>query len=128
MHRLLTNADWDADAVRIDVRAEHMGDPAGVLVVDETGFLKKGTKTPQGGPAVLRDRKWIENCQIGGALPARGGIGLSSTCPPRPGPRTGSRGPRAGRRGLGVHDQAGADDADARPDAGCRSPGRLGHR
>lgn len=50
MYRLLTSADWDADAVRIDVRAEHMGDPAGVLVVDETGFLKKGTKTSAGGP------------------------------------------------------------------------------
>lgn len=48
MQRLLMSADWDADAVRDDVRdyvVEHLGDPAGVLVVDETGFLKKGTRS-----------------------------------------------------------------------------------
>jgi len=48
MQRLLATADWDADAVRDDMRdyvVEHLGDPAGVLVVDETGFLKKGTKS-----------------------------------------------------------------------------------
>jgi len=45
MQRLLAAADWDVDAVRDDLRAyvvEQLGDPAGVLVVDETGFLKKG--------------------------------------------------------------------------------------
>src|SRR5947209_19331797 len=48
MQRLLAQADWDADAVRDDLRAyvlEHLRDPDGVLVVDETGFLKKGTKS-----------------------------------------------------------------------------------
>ena len=48
MQRLLATADWDADEVRDDVRdfvVEHLGDPRGVLVVDETGFLKKGTKS-----------------------------------------------------------------------------------
>jgi SRSO17 transposase len=48
MQRLLTTARWDADAVRDDVRGyvvEHLGDPGGVLVVDETGDLKKGTAT-----------------------------------------------------------------------------------
>src|SRR5690242_17253312 len=42
VQRLLNAADWDADAVRDDLRAyvvEHLGDPAGVLIVDETGFL-----------------------------------------------------------------------------------------
>ena len=46
MQRLLSSAAWDADAVRDDVRGyvvEHLGDPGAVLVVDETGFLKKGT-------------------------------------------------------------------------------------
>jgi SRSO17 transposase len=46
MQRLLATADWDPDLVRDDLRAyvvEHLGDPASVLVVDETGFLKKGT-------------------------------------------------------------------------------------
>jgi hypothetical protein len=39
---------WDEDAVRDDVRAyvvEHLGDPEAVLVIDETGDLKKGTTT-----------------------------------------------------------------------------------
>jgi SRSO17 transposase len=48
VQRLLTAAGWDAEAVRDDLRAyvvEHLGDDEGVLVVDETGFLKKGTKS-----------------------------------------------------------------------------------
>jgi SRSO17 transposase len=47
--RLLNAASWDADGVRDDLRdyvIEHLGDEAsGVLIVDETGFLKKGTKS-----------------------------------------------------------------------------------
>jgi SRSO17 transposase len=45
MQRLLSSAVWDADAVRDDVRAyviEHLGHPGGILIADETGFLKKG--------------------------------------------------------------------------------------
>src|SRR5262249_51883806 len=45
MQRLLAAAVWDADAVRDELQAyivEHLGDPAGVLVVDETGFPKQG--------------------------------------------------------------------------------------
>src|SRR5260221_6082343 len=49
VQRLFTAADWDAEAVRDVLRTyvvEHMGDAAsGVVVVDETGFLKKGTKS-----------------------------------------------------------------------------------
>jgi SRSO17 transposase len=48
VQRLLNAADWDAEAVRDDLTAfviEQLGDPGGVLVVDETGFLKKGTKS-----------------------------------------------------------------------------------
>jgi SRSO17 transposase len=48
VQRLLNAADWDAAAVRDDLRAyviEHLGDDGGVLIVDETGFLKKGTKS-----------------------------------------------------------------------------------
>ena len=39
---------WDADALRDDVRpyvVEHLGAPEAVLVVDETGFLKKGQQS-----------------------------------------------------------------------------------
>src|SRR5215472_11420773 len=48
MQRLLNAADWDADAVRNDLRSffvETLGDSTGVLIVDEPGFLKKGTKS-----------------------------------------------------------------------------------
>ena len=48
MQHLLARAVWDEDGVRDDLRAyvvEHFGDPAAVLVVDETGDLKKGTDT-----------------------------------------------------------------------------------
>ncbi len=48
VQRLLNAADWDANAVRDDLSAfvvEHLGDAEGVLIMDETGFLKKGTKS-----------------------------------------------------------------------------------
>lgn len=48
MQHLLRRAVWDADVVRDDVRdyvTEHLGDPGAVLVLDETGDLKKGTAT-----------------------------------------------------------------------------------
>jgi SRSO17 transposase len=44
----LSRMRWDADAVRDDLRryvVEHLGDADGVLVLDETGFVKKGTKS-----------------------------------------------------------------------------------
>ena len=48
LQHLLAGAVWDHDKVRDDVRdwlLEHLADPAAVLVVDETGDLKKGTHT-----------------------------------------------------------------------------------
>jgi SRSO17 transposase len=49
VQRLFTDADWDAEAVRDELRTyvvEQLGDAdSGVVVVDETGFLKKGTKS-----------------------------------------------------------------------------------
>lgn len=48
MQRLLSAAVWDADGIRDDLRGyvlEHFADPGAVLVVDETGDLKKGTRT-----------------------------------------------------------------------------------
>jgi SRSO17 transposase len=49
VQRLFTDADWDAEAVRDALRTyvvEQLGDAdSGVVVVDETGFLKKGTKS-----------------------------------------------------------------------------------
>lgn len=48
MQHLLSRASWDADHVRDDIRTfvvEHLGDEDAVLVVDETGDVKKGTRT-----------------------------------------------------------------------------------
>src|SRR5215218_6635703 len=48
IQRVLDRSVWDADAVRDDPREQvigDLGDEDGVLVVDETGFLKKGTKS-----------------------------------------------------------------------------------
>src|SRR4029077_11718477 len=47
MQRLLRRADWDVDGVRDDVRAYvagELGEPDGVLIADDTGFIKKGTQ------------------------------------------------------------------------------------
>lgn len=68
VQRLLNSYDWDADRVRDDLHSyviEHLSDPQIVLVVDETGFLKKGTKSV----GVQRQNSGtagrIENCQVG---------------------------------------------------------------
>ncbi len=48
LQQFLYRATWDPEAVRADLRAyvvEQLGDPQGVLVVDETGFLKKGDRS-----------------------------------------------------------------------------------
>jgi SRSO17 transposase len=57
MQSLLTSPAWDPDAVRDDVRAyvvERIGNPAGVLIADETGFVKKGRA---GGYAAVPGRR-----------------------------------------------------------------------
>jgi SRSO17 transposase len=68
MQRLLAAADWEADAVRDDLRAyvvEHLADPDGVAVVDETGFLKKGSKSAGVQRQYSGAAGRVENCQIG---------------------------------------------------------------
>jgi SRSO17 transposase len=68
VQHLLARADWDADAVRDDLTryvAEHLGDAAGVLVVDETGVLKKGTKSCGVARQYSGTAGRIENCQVG---------------------------------------------------------------
>jgi SRSO17 transposase len=68
MQRLLNAATWDADGVRDDLRGyamEHLGERDGVLVVDETGFLKKGTKSAGVQRQYSGTAGRIENCQLG---------------------------------------------------------------
>ena len=88
---LMGRAEWDPDAVRDDLRAyvvEALGDPDAVLVLDETGFLKKGTASAGVQRQYTGTAGRIENAQVGvflgyasrhghalldrGAVPARG--------------------------------------------------------
>jgi SRSO17 transposase len=68
MQRLLNTAKWDADQVRDDLQQyilRHLADPEAVLVVDETGFLKKGTKSVGVAAQYTGTAGKIANCQIG---------------------------------------------------------------
>ena len=67
MQHLLARAKWDADGVRDDVRGyvlEHLGDPGAVLVVEETGGLKKGTATAGVQRQYTGTAGRIENAQV----------------------------------------------------------------
>ena len=68
VQHLLGRATWEADEVRDDLRAyvvEHLGDPEGVLIVDETGFLKKGDQSAGVQRQYSGTAGRVENCQIG---------------------------------------------------------------
>jgi SRSO17 transposase len=68
VQEFLSRVRWDADAVRDDLQAyvvEHLGDPGGVLILDETGFVKKGGKSAGVQRQYSGTAGRIENCQIG---------------------------------------------------------------
>ena len=69
VQRLLNSARWDPEAVRDDLGnyvVEHLGDEdSGVLVVDETGFLKKGKKSVGVARQYTRTAGETVNCQVG---------------------------------------------------------------
>ena len=68
MQRLLSTTDWDPDGVRDDLRSyvvKHLSDKNGVLIVDETGFLKKGTRSAGVARQYSGTAGRIENSQIG---------------------------------------------------------------
>jgi DDE superfamily endonuclease len=68
MQSLLGRSRWDADGLRDRVRAdviEALGDRDGVLVVDETGFIKKGEHSVGVARQYSGTAGRIENCQIG---------------------------------------------------------------
>jgi SRSO17 transposase len=68
LQHLLDRALWDADAVCDDLQAyvrEHLGHPDGVLVIDETSFLKKGTHSVGVGVQYSGVTGKLENCQVG---------------------------------------------------------------
>ena len=68
VQHLLGRAIWDAEAVRDDLRGyvmEHLGTPEGVMVIDETGFLKKGRHSAGVARQYSGTAGRVENCQIG---------------------------------------------------------------
>jgi SRSO17 transposase len=65
---LLGRADWEPDTVRDELRwyvLDHLRDPDAVLVLDETGFLKKGRHSAGVARQYSGTAGRIENCQIG---------------------------------------------------------------
>jgi SRSO17 transposase len=65
---LLGRGQWDADALRDVVRAyamETLADPDGVLVLDETGFLKQGKASCGVARQYTGSAGKVTNCQIG---------------------------------------------------------------
>jgi SRSO17 transposase len=67
MQHLLGRARWDADAVRDDLRdyvVEHLGGPGAVLVIDETGDVKKGHRTAGVQRQYTGTAGRIENAQV----------------------------------------------------------------
>ena len=137
VQRLLNAAQWDADAVRDDLRAyvaEHLGAPDGVLVLDETGFLKKGTKSVGVKRQYSGTAGRIENCQIGVFLAYAGAArprlpGSGAVPARRSGPRIRSAGAEAGvpaTVGFATKGQLARRMLAARLRGG--RPGRLGDR
>jgi SRSO17 transposase len=65
---LMGRADWEPDDVRDDLRGyvvEALGDPDAVLILDETGFLKKGDKSAGVARQYTGTAGRIENAQVG---------------------------------------------------------------
>jgi SRSO17 transposase len=78
MQDFLGRMRWDADQVRDDLRAylvEHLGDPGAVLVLDETGFVKKGSHSVGVQRQYSGTAGRIENCQVGVFLAYAGAKG-----------------------------------------------------
>lgn len=68
MQRLLRRADWDIDAVRDDVReyvVDRLGHTGAVLVIDDTGFVKKGLLSAGVQRQYTGTSGKKDNCQIG---------------------------------------------------------------
>src|ERR671916_1417908 len=69
VQRLLSAATWDAEGVRDDLRTyvvDHLGDPAsGVLILDDTGFVKKGAMSCGVARQYTGTAGDTVNCQVG---------------------------------------------------------------
>jgi SRSO17 transposase len=68
MQALLGRTQWDQEKARDicrDYVIERLGDPSGVLVLDETGFVKKGSHSVGVARQYSGTAGRIENCQVG---------------------------------------------------------------
>ncbi len=68
MQRLLSQAVWDTDGVRDDLRSyalEQLGNESAILVIDESGFPKRGDKSAGVGMQYCGVTGQVENCQVG---------------------------------------------------------------
>lgn len=68
MQRLLSTTGWDPDLVRDDLMRyviDHLGDPEGILIIDETGFIKKGQRSAGVARQYSGTAGRVENAQIG---------------------------------------------------------------
>jgi SRSO17 transposase len=78
IQHFLGRSQWDADQLRDDLReyvVDHLGQEDGVLIVDETGFLKKGAMSAGVARQYSGTAGRIENCQIGVFLAYRSSKG-----------------------------------------------------
>jgi SRSO17 transposase len=68
LQQFLYRATWDADEVRDDLQVyvrQQLGDPQAVLVVDESGFVKKGAHSVGVGAQYCGCVGRVTNCQVG---------------------------------------------------------------
>ena len=68
MQRLLSQAVWDTDGVRDDLRRyvmEQLGTRSAILVIDESCFPKRGTRSAGVGWQYCGTTGQVENCQVG---------------------------------------------------------------
>ena len=68
IQQFLYRSQWSADEVRDDLRQyviQHLADPEGVLVIDETGFPKKGCHSAGVQPQYCGCLGRVANCQVG---------------------------------------------------------------
>ena len=78
LQHFIARSRWNADEVRDDLQqyvVDHLGKPEGALIVDETGFLKKGKKSVGVKRQYSGTAGRIENCQIGVFLAYRSDAG-----------------------------------------------------
>lgn len=84
IQRVLDRYAWDAEAVREDLRrwvVAELGDPRGVLVIDETGFPKQGTHSVGVARQYCGTLGKLANCQVGvflGYASPQGHVGLDA--------------------------------------------------